>query len=257
MPSARIVLDQAARVFRRAARRNLHQHVPGPLAGERRRGAPAYAAATKSSGVLPISSKAVRLLPARSSARPNSASAASGDGNAGPGDLAALRLREELQHGGGDDAERAFGADEQVLQVVAGVVLLQLAQVVEHLAGRQHDLDAEAELARIAIGEHAGAAGIGRRGCRRSGRSPARPATAGTGGRRRRRRPCSVSSTTPASAVMVLDSGSISRMRLSRDSDSTISRPAAVAAPGRRPGRCCRPAARPACASRWRASGCG
>ena len=34
-------------------------------------------------------------------------------------------LGEELEHRGGDDAERAFRADEQVLQVVAGVVLLE------------------------------------------------------------------------------------------------------------------------------------
>ena len=33
--------------------------------------------------------------------------------------------REELQHRGGDDAQRALGADEEVLQVVAGVVLAQ------------------------------------------------------------------------------------------------------------------------------------
>ena len=33
------------------------------------------------------------------------------------------RPREELQHGRGDDAERAFRADEEVAQVVAGVVL--------------------------------------------------------------------------------------------------------------------------------------
>ena len=72
------------------------------------------------------------------------------------------RQREELQHGGGDDAERAFRADEEVLQVVAGVVLAQLAQAVPDAAVGQHDLEPHAELAGIAIGEHGGAAGIGR-----------------------------------------------------------------------------------------------
>ena len=33
--------------------------------------------------------------------------------------------RMQLQHRGSDDAERAFRADEEVLQVVAGVVLAQ------------------------------------------------------------------------------------------------------------------------------------
>ena len=35
------------------------------------------------------------------------------------------RAREELQHRRRDDAERALRADEQIVQVVAGVVLLQ------------------------------------------------------------------------------------------------------------------------------------
>ncbi len=78
------------------------------------------------------------------------------------GDLMAERLREKLQHRAGDDAERAFGADEEVAQVVAGIVLLQPAQPVPDLARRQHDFEAEAELAHVAIGKHRRAAGIGR-----------------------------------------------------------------------------------------------
>ena len=49
-----------------------------------------------------------------------------GRGHADEGGLDRARARKQLQHRRGDDAERAFGADEQVLQVVAGIVLLQL-----------------------------------------------------------------------------------------------------------------------------------
>lgn len=52
------------------------------------------------------------------------------------------RQRMQLHHGGRDDAERAFRADEQIAQVVAGVVLAQSAQAVPDLALRRHDLEA-------------------------------------------------------------------------------------------------------------------
>ena len=54
-------------------------------------------------------------------------------GEADEGGGARARPREQLQRRGGDDAERPFGADEQVLEVVAGVVL---AQLVSRLATR-------------------------------------------------------------------------------------------------------------------------
>ena len=60
------------------------------------------------------------------------------------------------------DAERAFGADEELLQVVAGVVLAQRRQLVEHAPVRQHDLEAEHERAHHAVAQHRRAAGIGR-----------------------------------------------------------------------------------------------
>ena len=46
-------------------------------------------------------------------------------------------------------------------QVVAGVVLLQLAEQVEHAAVGQHHFDAEHQIAGDAVGERAGAAGVG------------------------------------------------------------------------------------------------
>ena len=71
------------------------------------------------------------------------------------------RARHQPQHRRGDDAERALGADEQVLQVVAGVVLLELVEVVEHAPVGEHDLEAEHMRARDAVGERRRAAGIG------------------------------------------------------------------------------------------------
>src|SRR5215469_13656588 len=48
-------------------------------------------------------------------------------GRADEARLDRARARKELHHRGRDDAERAFGADEQVPQVVAGIILLELA----------------------------------------------------------------------------------------------------------------------------------
>ena len=58
-------------------------------------------------------------------------------------------------------AERAFAADQQVAQVVAGVVLAQRREAVPDLALGGHDLEAEAQLARVAVAQHLRAAGVG------------------------------------------------------------------------------------------------
>ena len=71
-------------------------------------------------------------------------------------------LRIELERCGRDDAERALAADEEVAQVVAGVVLAQAGQPVPDLAARRHDFEAEAEIAGVAVAQHLRAAGIGR-----------------------------------------------------------------------------------------------
>ncbi len=90
----------------------------------------------------------------------------------------------EAQARRGDQAERALGADEQVAQRVAAVVLADAAQVVEHTAVGQHDLEAEHELARVAVADRADAARVGadraadgRRALRAEGEreEPARP----------------------------------------------------------------------------------
>ena len=74
----------------------------------------------------------------------------------------APRTRIQLAGGRRDEAQRALGADEQLLQVVAGVVLAQGAQPVEDPPVRQHDLEAEDQFAGRSVAEHVRAAGIGR-----------------------------------------------------------------------------------------------
>ena len=72
------------------------------------------------------------------------------------------RARAQLQHRGGDDAERPFAGQEQLAQRVAGVVLAQPAQAVPDRAVGQHHLEAEHLFASVAVAQHVGAAGVGR-----------------------------------------------------------------------------------------------
>ena len=65
--------------------------------------------------------------PSRSRASPSSSSARSGLARPTKAVAARPRIGKQPQRRGGDDPERALGADEQVLHVVAGVVLAQLA----------------------------------------------------------------------------------------------------------------------------------
>src|SRR3546814_13638080 len=62
----------------------------------------------------------------------------------------------------GDDAERAFRANEQLLQIIAGVILDHLVQRRNHPAIGEHGLDAEHLFAHHAIADDAHAAGVGR-----------------------------------------------------------------------------------------------
>ena len=71
------------------------------------------------------------------------------------------RLREEFQRRGGDHAQRAFGSDEQVFQIVPGVVFSEPRQPVPDLAIGQHGLQPQTQIARIAITKHARAACVG------------------------------------------------------------------------------------------------
>ena len=74
---------------------------------------------------------------------------------------AGARLRMQPQHRRGDDAERAFGAEEKLLEIVARVVLAQAAQSVPDAPVGQHHFEAQHLLARRAIAQHVYAARIG------------------------------------------------------------------------------------------------
>ena len=82
-------------------------------------------------------------------------------GNSGPGGQASCRQGVELERGGGDDAQRAFAADVEVAQVIAGIVFAQARQAVPDLAGGGHHFEAQAEVACIAVAQHLRAAGVG------------------------------------------------------------------------------------------------
>ena len=72
------------------------------------------------------------------------------------------RHGKELEARGGDDAKRAFGADEQVSQVVARVVLAQALEPVEHATVGQDHLESEHQLAGDPVPQRREAAGVGR-----------------------------------------------------------------------------------------------
>ena len=139
----------------------LHQHIPrvtGQRIGQcgklRARERHAFARDELETGQaiaerLPRDRRAARWPP------PTSASA-------DPGRRAGARPRKQLQHRRGNDAERAFAAEEQLLQVVAGVVLAQALEAVPHAAVGEHDFESEYQVARVAVAQHRGAAGVGR-----------------------------------------------------------------------------------------------
>ena len=72
------------------------------------------------------------------------------------------RLRKELDGRRGDDAERALAADEELLQIVAGIVLAQAREPVPDPPVGQHHLDPQGQFAGIAVAQDGDAAGIGR-----------------------------------------------------------------------------------------------
>jgi hypothetical protein len=83
-------------------------------------------------------------------------------GDGGDGHAARGQQRIELEAGGGDDPQRALGPDQQVLEVVAGVVLAQALEAVPDLAAGQHRLDPQDLVAHDAVAQHGRAAGVGR-----------------------------------------------------------------------------------------------
>ena len=73
-----------------------------------------------------------------------------------------LRGRIQFEHRRRDNAQRAFGADEQLAQRVARVVLAQAAQTFPDIALRRDHFQAQAQVARVSVPKYRSAAGIGR-----------------------------------------------------------------------------------------------
>ena len=72
-----------------------------------------------------------------------------------------VRIWRKLHGHGRDDAQGAFGADEQLLQVDPAIVLPKRRQSVEDAAVRQDHFQTEDQLARHPVSQHVDAAGIG------------------------------------------------------------------------------------------------
>ena len=70
--------------------------------------------------------------------------------------------RKQLEHRAGNDPQRALGAYEQVLEVVAGVVLAQAVEAVPDLPVGEYDFQPEHQIAHVAVLEHVDAPGVGR-----------------------------------------------------------------------------------------------
>ena len=71
-----------------------------------------------------------------------------------------MRRGEELKRGGGDDAERAFAADEELADVIASGVFVQRGKVGEQAAVGQHHFQPEHQITRGAVAHHVQPAGV-------------------------------------------------------------------------------------------------
>jgi hypothetical protein len=72
------------------------------------------------------------------------------------------RAREKFARCGRDDAQRSFRADEQIAQIVAGVVFAQRLESIEHPTIGQHHFETKDQVAHHAVAQDRGAAGIRR-----------------------------------------------------------------------------------------------
>ena len=96
-----------------------------PASGSR---VPGMCFRTSSTQSREISSNAEMRSPQAPRSRASSSHRGRGIGDRHERGRPRARAGEKLQHRSGDDAQRAFGADEKLLEVVAGVVLAQASQ---------------------------------------------------------------------------------------------------------------------------------
>ena len=112
-------------------------HGCAPASGAR---VPGMCLSTSSSESCGTSSKP-STLSVRASRKRSRSSACAGAVDPGPGDRARRDRRHQPQRDRGDHAERAFGADQQLVEAVAAIVLLERRQAVVDRAVGQHRLD--------------------------------------------------------------------------------------------------------------------
>ena len=72
-----------------------------------------------------------------------------------------FRFWKELQHRRSDHTECAFSPDEQVFEIVTRIIFAQSLEAIPHAAISQHHFEAQAQFARVTIGEHIEAACVG------------------------------------------------------------------------------------------------
>ena len=95
----------------------------GCVAGKRRAGSRDVRSTSSSESCGTISKPST--LSVRASSKRSRSSAPAGLGDPDPGHRARRDRRDQPQRDGGDDAERAFGADQQLVEAVAAIVLLE------------------------------------------------------------------------------------------------------------------------------------
>ena len=138
--------------------------------------------------------------------------------DARPGDRALADRRHQLQARRGDDAERPLGADQQLLEIVAAIVLLERGEPVEQAAVGQHRLDARAPASASCRSAAPGCRRHWSRPARRSSPSPWRRASAGSAGRPRAPPRAESARMTPASQTAMPAAASRLRIRFIRRS---------------------------------------
>ncbi len=141
-------------------RRRLDQHVPGMVGGER--GARAgNVPQHELERVLRHQLEAFDIVGARLE-EAQQVERLRRAGDPCPGDRARRDRRHQTQRGRGDHAQGTLGADQQLVEAVAAVVLLESGEAAVDRAVREHRLDAGDERAHRPELQHLRAAGVGR-----------------------------------------------------------------------------------------------
>ena len=187
---------------------------------------PGMCLSTSSSESCGTSSKPSTLL-VRASRKRSSVERARRAFDAGPGDRARGDRRDQPQRDGGDHAERPLGADQQLVEAVAAIVLLEARQAVVDATVGQHGLDARRPARASSRTSAPGCRRRWSRSARRSCSCRARRASAESACRSRARRRAAWRGSRRPRRPRAGSRRSIERMRFIRRSDSSSAEPSA------------------------------